>query len=259
MSHTSRPFPAATLSGRLRLWLNESPIFDASGRDHSRANGGCVGSRRARVSGLLGAIVALGVRALTRGAAGRRDTAAHPAAGALRRVRDDARALSLVDGSAPARRGGGDRRSAAPGCRRRRASTDRQASAAARGHGPWLAARRPPRRGEFARVRDPADRCVGPRTGRDRPGRQRAGRCGRGDHACRSGVGAAVRSRRDRPVGARGMADGRAAARSPTAAAVGPFLAVVPPARPGRHPAAHGGGSSAATTVRGFSRASVGA
>ncbi len=80
-------------------------------------------------------------------------SAAHPAAGALWRVRDNARDLSLVDGSASARRSGGDRRSTTPGGHRRWAPADRPAPRTAGGHGlgPLRAARR--RAGTCARAR----------------------------------------------------------------------------------------------------------
>jgi hypothetical protein len=194
------------LPGRDGVWegsaaVSQPPIFDASGRDHPGGRGGRAGGWEARVSCLLRAIVAVGVRTLARCATGARGSAAHAPPGALRRVRDDACALALLDGSAPARRGRGDRRGAAPGGCRGRASSDRPAAPTARRHGAWLAACRPQTRRKPARVGDPADCRAGPRTGRGHPGRQRSGRRGRGDHARRSCVGAAVRRRRSRPPG----------------------------------------------------------
>ena len=241
--------------------MSESPIFDALDCDHSGVCGGQAGGWGARVSCLLGTIVAVGVRALARRAAGARGSVAHAPPGALRRVRDDACALALLDGSAPARRGGDDRRGAAPSGRRRRASSDCQAARTARRNGAWLAACRQATRRKPACVRDRVDHGAGARTGRGYPGRQLLGRRGRGDHARRSRAGAAVRSRRPWPMGTRGLADRRATARSPVAAAVIPVPSrSCPPARPGRHPAAHGdGGSSAATAVHGLVCARLGA
>ena len=82
------------------------------------------------------------------------------------------------------------------------------------------------------------------------PAGSEPGRRGRGDHAGCPRVGAAVRSPRRRPVGARGVAHRRAAARSPAAPAVADSPRGRAPARPHRHQAAHGGcGSSAAATL----------
>lgn len=230
--------------------VSEPPIFDALDRDHSGARGGRTGGRGALVPGLLRAIVALGVRALARCAAGARASATHAAPGALRRVRVDACALALVDGPAPARWGRGDRRGAVPGGRGRRASPDRARARTAGGHGSWLAAGGAAARGEPAGVRDSTDRVAGRGARRGHPGRQQSGRRGRGDHACCSCVGVAVRPRRHRPVGTRCVAHWRAASRSPAPpAVVGRFLVDVCQHELIAIQAAHdGGGSSAATT-----------
>jgi hypothetical protein len=167
-------------------------IFDALDRDHAGARGGRVGGRGVGVPGLLWAIVAVGFRALARCATARRGPVGEATAVALRGVRDDACALVLVVGSAPARRGVGERRGAASGRRRAWASPDRAARRTAPGHGTRLAACRPGTRGEPAGARDPAVGLAGPRTRRGHPGRQRPGRCGRGDHARGRRVGAAV-------------------------------------------------------------------
>ena len=158
--------------------------------------------------------------ARARSKAGARGSAADAPSGALGRVRHDACALTLMDGSAPARLSGGDRRGAAPGSRGRRASSDRQAARTATGHGAWLAACRKAMLREPTRVRDPMDRRAGLRAGRGHTDRHWPGRCGRGDHARRSCLDAAVRPRRARRVGARSLADRRAAARAPANPAV---------------------------------------
>jgi hypothetical protein len=73
-------------------------ISDASRHDQPGAARGRARDRRARVPGLLRAIVAVGIRALARGAAAARDPVADAAPGALLDVRDDARALALMAG-----------------------------------------------------------------------------------------------------------------------------------------------------------------
>jgi hypothetical protein len=60
------------------------------------AFGGCAGGRGARVPGLLWDVVAVGVRALARGAAAARGAIGHAAARALRSVRDDACSVAVV-------------------------------------------------------------------------------------------------------------------------------------------------------------------
>jgi Domain of unknown function (DUF6431) len=90
--------------------------------------------------------------------------------------------------------------------------------------GPWVAACRPRTRREPAGVRDPTAGLARPGTRCRHPGRQRLGRRGRGDHARCPGVGAAFRPRRPRPLGTRGVANRRAAARTPPAPAVAPPL-----------------------------------
>jgi hypothetical protein len=59
VSHTSRPFPAASRSGRLPGDVSERTILDAADRAQRATVGGRVGSRRARVPGLFRAAVAL--------------------------------------------------------------------------------------------------------------------------------------------------------------------------------------------------------
>ena len=114
------------------------------------------------------------------------------------------------------------------------------------GNGPWVAARSQGEGREPAGVRRQGVR-AGPRPPeRGHPGRQRAGRRGRGDHARRQGLRAAVWSSPGRSVGASGMPHGWAPRRPAVAAAVAVWRRRAP-ARPHRHPAAHGGcGSSAA-------------
>jgi hypothetical protein len=91
----------------------------------------------------------------------------------------------------------------------------------------WLRAAR-------ARAEEPAGvrRQVGVRArprpaGRGHSGRQRAGRRGRGDHARREGLRAAVRSSPCRSVGAGGVSHGRASRWPAVAAAVAPPSGVV--------------------------------
>jgi hypothetical protein len=229
MCNTSRPFPSAAGSGRVRRAVSPL-IFDASDRDHPGARRGRAGGRRAGVPGLLGQVVAVGIRALARCTAASRDPVRSAATGAVRRVRGDARARTGVVGAASARRGGGDRRGTASGRRRCRASPDRGQARAAAGHRSRLVASGQATCREPASVRDPLADRAGRRTRSGDADGQRPSRRGRRGRARRPRVGPAVRTGRGRPVGARGVADRRTALRSPAAAAVaGPsFLAVVP-------------------------------
>ncbi len=119
--------------------------------------------------------------------------------------------------SPPARWVGGDRRSAPFGCRRRGAPCDRPPARPAGGHGPRLAARRQEPGGEPAGVRDAMDIHAGPRDVCRRASRERARRRGRGDHARRPRMGAAIRARAHQPVGA-GRVPDRRATRKPAGA-----------------------------------------
>ncbi len=189
-SHTSRPFPAAPWSGRLWGGLCERTILGALDRGQRAAVGGRSRRRRARVPGLSWAAVAVGVRALARGAPARWRAVGHDATRVLWELRRYACALPVVVGSAPARRGGGDRRGAAPSRPRGGASSDRSAARPATGNGPGVAARRQGPGGEPARVRrEVRVRARSRAACRGRSGRQRARRRGRGDDARRQGLG----------------------------------------------------------------------
>jgi hypothetical protein len=107
--HTSCPFPAVTASGRLRWPVSELTIFVAFDRDQPGARGGRLDGRGVRLPGVLGAIVAVGVRACAGGADASWRAVGDATAGALRVVRDNACPVALVAGSAAARRCGGDR------------------------------------------------------------------------------------------------------------------------------------------------------
>jgi hypothetical protein len=85
------------------------------------------------VPGLFRAAIAVGVRALARGADARWRAVVAAAAGVLSGVWRDACAVPGVVGAASARRGGGDRRRTRAGCRRPRASADRSAARASAG------------------------------------------------------------------------------------------------------------------------------
>jgi hypothetical protein len=77
---------------------------------------------------------------------------------------------------------------------------DRPAAGSPAGDGPWMAARRQDAGGEPARVRGQIRLCAGPgRADRGHPGRQRARRRGRGDHARRPRAGVALRTSEDAP------------------------------------------------------------
>jgi hypothetical protein len=200
--------------------------------------------------GVLGAVVAVGIRALARGAAPARSAIGHAATRVLHGVQDHARAVSLVTRPAQARRGGGDRRSAPSRCWRRGASCDRPSARATTGHSSRLAACRQATSGEPAGVRDQVDVHAGSRGRSGHAGRKRARRRDRGDHARRPRLGAALRPRTRRRVGASGVPDRRAALGPAGAAAVAGRSRSCPSARPHCHPAAHGGcGSSAATAL----------
>ncbi len=95
----------------------EPQIFDALDHDRPAARGGRLGGRGVRVPGLLGAVVAVGLRALTRRTHADRGPVAAAEAGAVRGVQEHACALTLVGGSASARQRTGDRRGTASGRR----------------------------------------------------------------------------------------------------------------------------------------------
>ncbi len=154
-----------------------------------------------------------------------------PRRGVLSALWSYACAVSVMVGAAPPRRGGGDRRGVALGCWWRGASPDRPAAGPSAGNGPRVAARRQSQRAEPASVRDQVGGVARSGAWRRHCGRQRARRRGRGGHDRRPCVGTAVRSRADRPVGASGLADRRAAVRPAWRAAV------VATSRPVRSPA----------------------
>jgi hypothetical protein len=193
--------------------MGERTILDALDRGQRTAVGGRSGRRARRLPGLSWAAGAVGVRALARGADARRGAVAQTAAGVLSWLWSYACAVSVVVGPVPARRGGGDRRGVALGCWWRRASPDRRAVGPSAGDGPRVAARRQSQRGQPASVRDRVGGLARSGACRCHCGRQRARRRGRGGHARRPCVGAAVRSRADRPVGASSVADRRVAVR----------------------------------------------
>ena len=248
-SHTSRPFPLAWWSGRLAACMGEWTISDALDDGQLAAVGGRFGRWRGRLSGLRRAAVAMGVRALARGADASRRPLGHAAAGVLPSLWRHARARSLVVGPAPARWRGGDRRSASAGRAWRGASPDRASARTPAGHGPWVVAHSQGAGAQPTGVRGQVGVRVGSRRAeRGDPGRQRAGRRGRGDDARRQGMRTAVRSRPSRPVGASGVPHRRAAVRPATAAALA-LRRGRAPARPHRHPAAHGGCESSAAAA----------
>ncbi len=190
--------------------------FVAVDRDDRRAVGGGARAPAAGVPGVLGVVVAVGIRALARGADAARHAVGEAAAGVLWWLWRHARPVPGLAGAAPARRGGGNRRGTAAGGQRRGASPDRQRARPAAGNGSWLAASRPGEGGEPAGVRDPTAGRARSRTRRGHAGQQHAGRGG--DAGCPR-VCAAIRSRR-RPVGACGVPGRRTATRSPAAPAV---------------------------------------
>lgn len=126
--------------------------------------------RGAAVPGMLSTALAVGVRALARGAVAARRASGYAATCALHGVLDDACALSVVACSASARRGGGDRRSAPPLRGRRGASGHRRPAGAPAGHRTRLVACRQAPGGEPAGVRDQADLHAGPRSRRGQAG-----------------------------------------------------------------------------------------
>jgi len=193
-SHTSRPFPAASRSGRLPGDVTERPIRDASDRAQRATVGGRVGCRQAPMPGLFRAVVALGVRALARDPHARWSAVAEATASVVRRVRHHARAVPGVVGAASARQRRGDRRSAALGRRRGWAPPDRPAAGPAARDRPRVAASGTPARPGASRVREPAAGGAGRAGGCGHAGRQRAGRRCRGDDAGGPSVQAAVRS-----------------------------------------------------------------
>lgn len=225
-------------------------IFAVDGGGQRAAARGRVGGRRAVLSGLPWAAGAVGVCALARGAnAGWRAVGA-VTAGVLRRLRRDARTGAGVERAASPRRIGGDRRSVTTGRPRRWAPCDRAAPWSPAGHRPWLVARRPRPLRAAALLRDAIRLLAGSGRARARhaprldPGRRR-----RGARDRRQGVGASIRQPASRRVGARSVADRRAADRNATPAAVAGRCSRAP-ARPRCHPAARGGcGSSAAATL----------
>ena len=101
-----------------------------------------------------GPLARWGVRALARGADARRGAVAHAAAALLSWVWSYACAVSVVVGAVPARRGGGDRRGAAPGRWRRGASPDRPPAGTIAGNRARVAAGRAGGRRERASGRD---------------------------------------------------------------------------------------------------------
>ncbi len=228
--------------------MSKRTILDALDRGQPGAVGGRSGRWEGRVSGLFRAAVAMGVRALARGAHAGWRASLEAEAGVMWRLRCHACALSVVVGAAPARQRGGDRRGAALGRRRAGAPPDRPAARPSAGNGPRVAQVRAGARGEPASVRCQVDVHAGSRRAQcGDSGRQRAVRRRRGDHARRPRVGTALRSPANRTMGAGGVDDRRPAVRPATPPAVATSPRGRAPARPHRHPAAHGGcGSSAA-------------
>lgn len=188
--------------------------FDAADRDYRGAGRGGAWRRGPVVPGLLGAVVALGVRACARGARHGWDAVTQATACSLQLMRGYARAGAVLDGTAASRQLGGYRSSDASGVVRRWASSDRWAPRAATDHGPWVAACRTHACRRFAGVRDAVAGCAGPRAGGGLSNWQRDRGYGRGGHARCPGVGAALRARPRRSVGACGLAHRRTAART---------------------------------------------
>ena len=195
-------------------------ISDACHRGHFAAAGGRSRRRRGRVSGLWRAAVAVGLWSLARGTHGAWHAPAHATTNDLRRLPDDACALSRVVAAAPPRRGRGDRPGARAGRERPRAPHDRRASWAPARGGPWVAARGQGTRCVPARVRDPVGVRLGPVSGAGHPGpaaswatRSRRSCSPPGHGCCASGPPAPRR-------GARRVADRRAAVRANQSTAV---------------------------------------
>jgi hypothetical protein len=139
--NTNAPFPRTGRCGTLpRMLVRISARLVVDHREPGRC-GGRSGGWAAVLPWLRAAAVALGVRARARGPDARWRACVATAAGAVRLLRDHARAAGCLLGPAPARWRGGDRRGAVGQSRRGRAPQDRRATRALTVDGPWVAAR----------------------------------------------------------------------------------------------------------------------
>jgi hypothetical protein len=195
-------------------------VIDAAARvQPSRARDRACG-RTAGVPALCWAALSVGARALARGAPARRSLRYQASASLLPGLPVHACAVSGMDGAAPTRRRGGDRRGARPGRHRAWAPTDRSPTRPAGRDGPRLAACRAVSRRTAARVRNAVASRTGSRARSDRCHRDRAARRAGSGHARGPCVVVAVRTGRRWPVAACRVPHRRAVVRFATAPAV---------------------------------------